>query len=73
MIALITGSVKPLELGPSPHGYTRCAVRSGKQRQNSFVKANLDAAGAEVLDVLNQLPETQYFGIARAERDTSAL
>jgi hypothetical protein len=48
-------------------------VRSGKQRQNSFVKANLDAAGAEVLDVLNQLPETQYFGIARAERDTSAL
>ena len=59
MIALITGSVKALELGPSPHGYTRCAVRSGKQRQNSLFKANLDAAGAGVLDVLNQLPETQ--------------
>jgi hypothetical protein len=72
MIALIADTVKLLELGSSPHGYTRYALRAGEHRQNSFVKADLDAAGGGVFDVLNKLPETQQFGIALMESDTSA-
>ena len=51
--------VKPLELGPSPRGHTRYAVRSGKHRRNSLAKLDVDAAGSRVLDALNQLAKTQ--------------
>jgi hypothetical protein len=65
----VTRTVKPLEAGPSPPGHKRYVVRSGQHRRNSLVELDVAAAGSRVLDVLNKLPEAQYFGIARAKRD----